>query len=188
MPKTKRKGSKKKTTTRRKVGAAALNLKNPMVAILPVAGGFFLGDMINDKIDTLLPDDKLSQKAKGMVEGGLGAALILMKIGKKKTAVEVVAGGVLAGAGLRRLLKEFGVLNGIGGYQSVPAIANRERRRLNGYGAVPVVGNGGYKTSQYQLNGSLNGVGGYNVPPVPAGVGVMGSTGSGLNSGSDYMQ
>lgn len=189
MPKAKKKGSKKKSTVRRrKVGALALNASSPLVMFGPMVGGFLLGDKINDAIDKALPDDKVGQKAKGMIEGGLGAALVFMKLGKKKTVVEMVAGGVLAGAGVRRLLKEFGVITGIGGYQSVPVVARRHTKMLNGYGKVPVIGNngGGYKTSQYSLNGALNGVGdgGYQVPMAAGSSNVMSGFNSGSGSGS----
>ncbi len=189
MPaKTKKAKKKSSTTRRRKVGAMALNVSSPLVMYGPIAGGFLMGDKINDQIDKMLPDDKVGQKIKGGLEGGIGAALVFMKLGKKKTVIEVVAGGVLLGAGVRRLLKEFGIITG---YQSVPVVA---KRHLNGYGAVPVVGNGGYKTARTSLNGALNGVfNGYQVPPVPYGAGanVMGSTGSGsglMANGSECMQ
>lgn len=191
MPKAKRKGSKaKKTVRRRKVGATALNASNPLVMFGPMVGGFLLGDKINTAIDNALPDDKVGQKTKGILEGGIGAALVFMKLGKKKTVVEMVAGGVLAGAGVRRLLKEFGIITGIGGYQSVPVVARRHQKQLNGYGSVPVIGNGGYKTSQYSLNGALNGVGGYQVPLAAGSSNVMNGFGSGSgisNNGSDCM-
>lgn len=172
---TKKKAKAKSKPRRHKVGAAALNLSNPLVMYGPIAGGFLLGDKLNDAIDKALPDDKVGQKLKGGAEAGLGALLVFMKLGKKKTVPEVIAGGVLLGAGVRRLLKEFGVITG---YQSVPVVA---KRQLNGYGAVPVVGNGGYKTSRVALNGVFNG---YQVPGVPYGAaGVMGSTGAGSGSG-----
>jgi hypothetical protein len=182
----KTKAKKRKSPVRRRVGATALNLKNPIVMYGPIVGGFLMGDMINNAIDKALPDDKVGQKIKGGAEAGIGAALVFMKLGKKKTIIEVVAGGVLAGAGVRRLLKEFGIITGIGGYQSVPVLGRRAG--VNGYGAVPVIGNG-YKTSRTALNGVLNG--GYQVPQVPSKLNVMGSTGSGSglnNSGSDCMQ
>lgn len=189
MPKG-RKGSKKtrKTVRRRsKVGAMSLNANSPLVKYGPIAAGFFLGDTINDKIDTMIPDDKMSQKTKGMLEGGLGAALAFAKLGKKKTVVEEIAGGVFLGAGVRRLLKEFGVIQGIGGYAAVPVVAARHRSRLNGYGSVPVIA-GGYTTNR-ALNGALNGVPGYTPNPPANVMAGIGSTGSGLsNDGSNCMQ
>lgn len=186
----KRKTAKKRKTTvrRRKVGAMALDVKNPLVMFGPMVGGFLLGDNINTAIDNMLPDDKVSQKAKGIGEGGIGAALAFMKIGRKKTPVEMIAGGVLLGAGVRRLLKEFGVIQGIGGYHSVPVVAAKHRSRLNGYGAVPVIGQSGYVVNR-GLNGALNGVPGYAVPAPPSSV--MNGIGSGsgvTNTGSDCMQ
>lgn len=185
MPR-KRKANKRKSVRRRRVGATALNANNPMVKLGSVAAGFLLGDKINGAIDTALPDDKVGQKTKGLIEGGLGAALVFMKMGRKKTTIEVVAGGILAGAGARRLLKEFGIITGMGGYDSVPVVARRHHQ-LNGYGSVPVIagGNGGYKTSQYALKGALNGIGGYQVPLAAGSSNVMGSVGQG---GSECMQ
>lgn len=180
----KKTAKKRKPVRRRRVGATALNVKNPIVMFGPIVGGFLLGDKINTAIDTALPDDKVGQKTKGILEGGIGAALVFMKIGKKKTVVEMVAGGVLAGAGVRRLLKEFGIITGIGGYQSVPVVARRHHQ-LNGYGSVPVIGNGGYTTSKYSLNGALNGVPGYAVPSPAGSSNVMGGVG---NNGSECMQ
>lgn len=191
MPR-KRKGSKKRQSVRRRrVGAMALNAKSPLVMYGSMAAGFFLGDTLNTAIDKPLPDTTVSQKTKGMIEGGLGAALVFMKIGPTKKPLEVIAGGVLLGAGVRRLLKEFGVIQGIGGYQSVPVVAARHRSRLNGYGSVPVIGNG-YKTSQYSLNGALNGVGGYAVPQPAGSANVMNGVGSGSGisntTGSNCME
>lgn len=190
MPKKKKAAKRKTSVRRRRVGAMALDVKNPLVMFGPMVGGFLLGDKINGAIDTALPDDKVGQKAKGIGEGGIGAALVFLKIGKKKTPIEMIAGGVLLGAGVRRLLKEFGVIQGIGGYSSVPVVAARHRSRLNGYGSVPVIGNGqqGYNTNR-GLNGALNGVPGYAVPAPPssimAGIGSASNVGAG---GSDCMQ
>lgn len=188
MPKKKKAAKRKTSVRRRRVGAMALDVKNPLVMFGPMVGGFLLGDKINGAIDTALPDDKVGQKAKGIGEGGIGAALVFLKIGKKKTPIEMIAGGVLLGAGVRRLLKEFGVIQGIGGYQSVPVVAARHRSRLNGYGAVPVIGNG-YSPNRVALNGALNGVPGYAVPAPPASVMNGIGSGSGVsNAGSDCMQ
>jgi hypothetical protein len=167
---TKKKTKKRKSGSRRKVGAAALNASNPLVMYGAMAGGFLLADKINEQIDKVT--GTMNQKIVGAAEGGIGAALVFMKLGKKKSVVEVVAGGVLLGAGVKRLLKEFGILNGIGGYQSLPVLG-RKVSQLNGYGKVPVLG--GYNTNSQALNGVFNG---YQVPRSPASS-IMGSVGSG---------
>jgi len=96
-----------------------------------------------------------------------------MKLGKKKTAVEVISGGLLLGAGVKRLAVSLGIMNGVlSGYGQVPVIGNR---RMNGYGKVPVIGNNGYSPST-----SLNG---YQVPRSPS---IMGSA-YGNGSGSDLI-
>lgn len=172
-----RKHGRRSTTRRRRIGAMALNAKSPMVQIGSLAIGFLMGDQINAMVDKVT--GTMDAKLVGAAEGGLGAALMFMKIGAKKSALEVGAGGVLAGAGVKRLLKAFGVINGIGGYQSVPVIGRKmlPASSMQGYGAVPVVS--GYQVPR--LNGVFNG---YKVP----GNSVMGSIGSsGLTTGSDCM-
>ena len=184
MPRGKK--GKKKTVRRRRrsVGAMSLNVKSPLMTFGPMVAGFFLGDTINNAIDNALPDTKVSQTVKGIAEGGIGGALVFMKLGPRKTPVELIAGGVMLGAGVRRMLKVAGVIQGIGSYGAVPVIAaRRSHHRMNGYGAVPVIGNG--YTPNRNLAGSLNGVGGYNVPPVPSGVMAGVNVGSG---GSECMQ
>lgn len=182
MPKAKKK-SKKRSTHRRRMGAtASLNAASPVVKIGALAVGYFFGEQINAAIDKVA--GTMDEKLKGAAEGGIGAALIFMKLGKTKPGLlQVGAGGILAGAGARRLLKAFGVING---FSAVPVIGNKmlpaSQRRLNGYGNVPVVA--GYNVPQ-QMNGVFNG---YNVPPVPKAQ-VMGSVaGSGLmDNGGSYM-
>lgn len=179
-----KKSTKNRRPRRRRIGAAAaLNPQSSIVRIGSLAIGYFMGETINTAIDKVA--GTIDEKLKGAAEGGLGAALMLMKLGKTKPGLlQTVGGGVLAGAGARRLLKAFGVINGIGGYQAVPVIGRKmlPSTRVNGYGAVPVVA--GYNVPQ-QMNGVFNG---YNVPPVPKAQ-VMGAVqGSGLsNCGSDYM-
>jgi hypothetical protein len=173
-----KKTGKKKTGTksRRKVGAMALNAQSPLVMLAAAGVGFLMGDKINTMVDKVT--GTMNAKVVAGIETGLGAGLVFMKLGKKKTMVEVIAGGLIGGAGIKRGLREFGIINGIGGYQSVPVLG---RRMIKGYGKVPVLGNGGYRTAQQSVNGVFNG---YEVPRSPASS-VMGSTGSGsgLSSG-----
>lgn len=166
--------SRKHTTRRRRVGATAmkLNPSSPLVMIGSAAIGYFMGDKINAALSNVT--GTMDGKLVGGIEAGIGAALVFNVFGGKKSLLPVVAGGVIGGAGVKKLLQEFGVINGIGGYGAVPVIGRRMMKgALNGYGQVPVV-------AGYTPNQSLNGVGGYQVPPVPK-MNVMGSTsGSGL--------
>lgn len=176
MAKPKRR-KKSKSTSRRRVGAMALNAQSPMVQIGAAAIGFIFGDKINAAIDNVT--GTMDAKLVGAGEAGIGAALMFMKLGKKKTILEVGAGGVLAGAGAKRLLKAFGIING---FEAVPVIGRRmlQNSSVNGYGAVPVVA--GYNVPQ-RMNGVFNG---YNVPPLKQTV--MGNVGSGVGmDGSELM-
>jgi len=158
---------KKRTTGRRRsrVGAMALNANSPVVQLGAVAIGYlFAGNAINGAIDKALNitaiDAAGTSKGKmvAVAEAGLGA-LLLMKKGKKSLPL-TIAGGVLAGAGLKRLLAEFK----IGGFQSVPVLG-----RVRGFQSVPVLGNAapgypvprnginGYTTSTQSVMGSMNG-------------------------------
>jgi hypothetical protein len=176
----KAKGAKRKTSRRRRVGAMALNAQSPLVMYGSMALGYFLADKINEQVDKFT--GTMNGKVVGALEGGAGAALVFMKLGKKKSTVEVGLGGVLIGAGAKRLLREFGIISGIGGYQSLPVLG---RKALNGYGSVPVIGNGGgYRTNQQALNGVFNG---YEVPKRPSSSSVMGSMGDGSGSGVSCM-
>lgn len=170
----------------RSVGA--LNPRSPLVMLGSLAVGYFLAaDSLNAAIDkfniTPAPGagGPATTKIPGTIvltgEAGVGALLLLSK---KKTGtmglVKTVAGGILAGAGLKRALKTFGIISG---YQSVPVIG----RRMAGYQAVPVIG----ATRPAQLAGSpaqLQGgfrVNGPNNGYIPTGSGakVMGGFDSG---------
>lgn len=174
MPKAKKKKKKGTTYRRRRVsGLGKITPDNPIVPIASAVAGWFFADKINPGIDKLT--GTMDQKIVSVAQTGIGAGLILVKMSNNKAVkwIQKVGGGVLAGAGLKRGLKEFGVLNGIGGYHSVPA--------LSGYAAVPTIG--GYVTNK-GLNGALNG---YTIPR-PVHKQVMGSSGSGYNSQSGYMQ
>lgn len=184
---------------RRRVGAFGLGGSDTGVKLLAVGAGFLLGNTINAQIDKMLPKTtdtvpvptKNAQTMAMVGELGLGGLLLLRKqSGTAGTAMKV-AGGVLAGAGLKRALKVLGVMSG---YQSVPVIG---RHRMAGYQSVPAIGAkvpaqlAGKTPPQlagYRPAGS--GVGAY----VPAGSGVLGGigncdNGSGLttSAGSGYM-
>lgn len=155
--------AKKKKSTgskRKKVGAMSLSASSPLVMYGSIAAGYFFGDKLNDAVDKAT-GGKIDGKIVGGAEAGLGALLVFGK--GKKSLPKTIAGGVLLGAGAKKMLKEFGVISG---YGSVPVVG---RRRINGYGSVPVVG--GY-TPSVMLAGALNGNGngmnaGYPVPRPP---------------------
>lgn len=202
----KKKGKKSKGGKRRRRSAGALNLNSPVVKLLAIGGGFFVGDTINAQVDKIIPikptdpavpgspDKNATMKTVGTI--GLGGLLLLNKKGSPMVkGVTTIAGGVLAGAGLRRALKQMGVIKG---YQNVPVIG---KRRMAGYQNVPVIGMNGApaqlqgmggapaQLQGFRVNGGL-GQNGYG----SQGSGVMGSVmsananGSGLsNSGSGYM-
>lgn len=117
-----------------------------------MAAGYLLSDTIEGFIpDTFLATNTSRDKIIGGATAGIGAALVFAKIGKKpKGAIEVGVGGILLGAGAKKLLKSFGVISGIGGYQSVPVIGAHVKRGINGYQSVPVIG---YTPQRQALNG-----------------------------------
>lgn len=152
-----RKTAKRKTSRRRRVGA--LNFNNPMIKYGSIAAGYLLGDKINDTISKAT-GDKIDGKIVAAAEAGAGLLLFTSK--KVKKPMLKVIGGVLAGAGIKKALSEFGVING---FENVPVLA--------GYSSVPVIS--GYTTQQPALNG-------FNVPRTVS-ASVMGSIdGSGINS------
>lgn len=151
----------RKTTRRRRIGGV-MNPNGPIVKFGSIGAGYFLGDKINDAVDKAT-GGKVDGK---IVAGVMAAAGAYLAFGKgKKTVAKQVAGGVLLGAGVKKGLKEFGVLNG---FDSVPVLA--------GYKSVPVLN--GYSTQRTAMNG-------FNVP-APLHRSVMGSvaaeaSGSGIN-------
>lgn len=139
----KKRHSKKGRRGRRRIGAARLNASSPLVKVAAVAAGYFLGDKINPLIDKVTAG-KVSDKIVGVGQTGLGG-LLLMK--GRSSMIKTAAGGVLAGSGLKRALRAFGVLQPalpppagttVTGYGKVPVIS--------GYGQVPVIG--GYSPNQ----------------------------------------
>jgi hypothetical protein len=186
----KRKKTKKGGRRRRRVGAFGMGGKDTAIKIAAIAGGFFLGKSVNDKINSLntktVPATATTAATTTTVvpsavitvgELGLGGLLLLRKGGAGTMGmVTKVAGGVLAGVGLRRALGQMGIM---AGYQSVPVIG---RHRMAGYQSVPVIG---ANKIPVQLSGKtpaqLQGfrVNGYT--PTGSSVGVMGSIGSADN-------
>lgn len=172
----------------RRVGAFKMGGKDTGIKLAALAGGFFLGDMINGRIDSLLTKvtpatattPAMTSSTPTMLatvgELGLGGLLLLRKKspGTMGTVLQV-GGGLLAGAGIRRALKTMGIITG---YQSVPVIG---RHRMAGYQNVPVIG----KTyTPPQLAGRPAQLQGYKVNGyTSAGSGVMGSV-SGIDTGS----
>lgn len=156
---TRKKGKKKKKSGGKRMGGIKFKPDSPIVLLGSVAAGTFLvGKPINEGIDKMLA--KISKttidgKLIAAGEGGLGAALAFIKFGKgRRSYFQTVPGGIMIGAGLRRLLVEFGVMNGYrvgaipgGGYKEVNVIGNS---LSSGYGNVNVIG--GYKVPG-QLNG-----------------------------------
>jgi hypothetical protein len=174
----KRKGHRgHKTRRRRRVGALALNPNRPEIKLAAIALGYFLlADQINGAIDKVVPDSiktatDFKKYIPGAAEAGLGALLLTSK--KKPSLIKTAAGGIIAGAGLKRLLVQAGVVTG---YQAVPVIGRMGRRKMAGYQSVPVIGR-----MPPQLSGTPAQLQGYGVngyTPHGSGVGVMGKVGS----------
>jgi hypothetical protein len=188
----KRRKTKKGGRRRRRVGAFGMGGKDTALKIAAVAGGFFLGKSINAAIDKLntkvIPATATTSATSASIvptdlitigELGIGGLLLLRKGGTGTMGtVTKVAGGVLAGVGVRKLLAGMGIMSG---YQSVPVIG---RHRMAGYQSVPVIGAG---KMPVQLSGGtpsqLQGfrVNGYK--PTGSSVGVMGGIGA-IDNGS----
>jgi len=154
---------KRSSGRRRRMGAMALNANNPVVTLGSVAAGYLMAATpVNSALDKVT-GGKIDAKILGAAQVGLGA-LVIMKKGGKKSLPLTIGAGVLAGAGLKRLLVAMGVVSG---FQSVPVIG--------GYRSVPVIGNGnGYRVPA--------GLGGYTTSPVK----VMGKCGSNQNESNDH--
>lgn len=173
--------TKKKTKNRKKsrrVGGIGLKPDSMVTKVLAVAAGYFLlADPINDQLDKLIPKKEAAPAAPattagfmdnidivGVGEVGIGAAALFMG---KPSLLKTLAGGILVGAGVKRLM---GGPAGVTGYQSVPVIGYA-KKRMAGYQSVPVIG---------KVPGQLQGVPaqlqGYRVNGYQsAGSGVMGS-------------
>ncbi len=198
--------AKKRKHIKRAARAAAGQLKPGKIGfkLLTVAAGYLLADKLNPEIDKLfIGKDPVNPKpvpGKMIIVGeiGLGGLLLMGKAKANPTAIDwgkEIVGGVLAGAGLKRALKDMGVIKG---FQNVPVIG---ARRMAGFQSVPVIG--GTAGMPSQLSGStpsqLQGYrvnGRYNNGYVPHGSGLHGkvvgnalgnSNGSGLMHSSGYM-
>lgn len=145
---------KKKSSTKRRrhhVGALSMNASSPIVMLGSVALGYFGGTAINQALNMIIPASMKTQaytgKAVAAGQVGLGALLVLGK--GKKSLIKTVAGGLLAGAGLKRAMVVFApnTTDTLGGYGDIPVIGAyappsqiNGRRRVNGYGSIPVIG------------------------------------------------
>lgn len=153
---------KSKTGRRRRVGAMSLNANSTLMKVLPIAAGYFFADKVNAAIDKVT-GGKLDSKIVAGGEVGLG---YLLAFKGKKSLPKGIAGGLLIGAGAKRLISSMG----IGGYGMVPVLG-----RVNGYQSVPVLGS-------YKTNGTLAG---YKTSstPIMAGVNVAADGAKGSGSG-----
>jgi len=166
--------AKKAKTKKRRVGSSKMNPNSNTVKLIAVGAGYLLGDTVNSLLDKIIPAS-ISAPAtppattgafdvkKYIVPGaqiGIGGLLLLKG---RPTMIKTLAGGLLAGSGLKRLLVATGTVNG---YQSVPVIGAR-RNRMAGYQSVPVVGGipsqlagqpgqlqGGFRVNGYVPTGS----------------------------------
>lgn len=170
----KRKGHKRRRS--RRVGALRMGKGDTLLKLAAVGGGFLLANTINGAINRMLPKDattptlptKNGNTIAMVGQIGLGGLLLMRKAGGNMGMVTKVAGGLLAGAGLKRALVSLGVMSG---YQSVPVIG---RHRMAGYQSTPVIG-----ATPPQLAGTPPQLSGYR----PAGSGVNGY----VNQGSGVM-
>lgn len=162
----------KKKPAKRKVGARKLNPSSPIVKIGSIALGYFLGSKINAPIEKLV-GDKVDGKIVGAAEAGIGAYLVFGK--GKKSVVKTAVGGLLVGAGAKKLMTEFGIGRVAGPYGRVNVVASTG----SPYGRVNVLN--GYTPNNalngYTPNNALNGRG-----KVMSGVGA--ASGSGMTNGN----
>lgn len=174
----------RRTSRRRRVGAATLTASNPIVKFGSIAVGYLMADNINKPIQKMIDKAKIDVQPTtvGGVEAGVGYLLAFVM--KKKTMLKQVVGGALIGAGIKKVLSESGV-GGIGPYGRVPVVGGA----VGPYGRVPVLGT--KRMGAYSPNASLNGYspnGSLNGKQKIVGS-VSNATGSGLmqTAGSDCM-
>jgi hypothetical protein len=194
---------KKTKHRRRRVGAFGGKTKDIGLKVAALAGGFFLGDQINGFLNNITTKTTAATSTTPATTGippnnllsigevGLGGLLLLRRSSGTVGMAMKVGGGILAGAGVRRVLQTMGVMKAISGYQNVPVIG---RHRMAGYQNVPVIGQ---RNTPPQLAGKIPGqLQGYRVNGYKSsGSGVMGSIGSSDNAsgsgrlyaGSGYM-
>lgn len=142
---------------RRRMGAVStmLNPSSTLVKVGVPVLGYLLGDTINGAIDKV-NNGKLDNKIVAGAQG-IGGALLVFK--KRPGLVTTIIGGLLLGSGVKRGLKEFGVITG---FRTVPVI--------DGFRKVPVIGN-------YTPNANMNGY-------TPGkGQAIVGSMGDGIGDG-----
>lgn len=188
---------KKRGSSRRRVGAMAMSASSPIVQIGSLALGYFLAaDPINGLIDgfaskispapgsTAVPASTVPASTNKIIAAveTLGGGYLLMSK-KKRSMIKTVAGGVIAGAGLKRALKAFNVISG---FQNIPVVGRlgntvvKRPKGLMGFRDVPVVA-GGAEMYGYTPTGAAA-LTGYNVGRSVASQ-IMGSAnGSGLRS------
>lgn len=178
--------AKKVSKSKKKKGArrvGALNPNSGVMKLAAVAVGYFLADTINGAIDKALPasiltptnPDSLMKYAPAAVQVGLGGFFLMGK--GKPSIIKTAGGGILAGAGLKRALRNAGVITG---YQAVPVIG-RATHKMAGYQSTPVIGN-----IPAQLAGVPAQLQGYRVNGyAPQGSGVMGAVNPGYQSGGN---
>lgn len=150
-----------------------------IIKLAAVGIGYFGADSINPMIDKIVPKKKDANGVETPNENiamagelGLGGLLLLKKmpVGNKTVQIALTAaGGILAGAGLKRAMKKLGVING---YQGTPVIG---RYKMAGYQSTPVIGR---MAVPGQLTGVPGQLSGYR--PAGSGMGAYKSQGSGV--------
>lgn len=153
---------KKKTSSRRRRMSGlgmSLSATSPIVKWGSIGLGFLFGDKINDQIDKVIDPGKIDQKIEGLGQFGLGTAYIFIMKGKKNVILTAVS-GIVAGAGVKRSMKAFGM----GGYQNVPSVNGYQNvPSVNGKGRVRMLGannpgNGGMGMNAMKVAISSNGM------------------------------
>lgn len=155
MANKKRKAAKKTTTKRRRrmSGIGKMTPTNPIVKFGALAAGYFLADKINPMIDKVTGTLDGKIVAGAQVAGGLLANGMLPIMKGKRGMIAVAGGGILAGAGLKRALSEFGVVNG---FHNVPAIAGfRSVPALQGFNPTPGSQLGSFNPTPSKVMGSV---------------------------------
>jgi hypothetical protein len=135
----KRRKTKKTSHRRRRVSGVALSANSPIVNFGSIAAGYFLGDKINDALSSVT--GTIDPKIIAAVEA-VGGFLLRKKM---KGLPGQVLGGVMMGAGIKKGLQEFGVINGlptVGAYRPLSNVKNlpasvRKVSGLPGQGQSP---------------------------------------------------
>lgn len=167
MAKKKRTKARKTTRRRRRIGGlGAMTPSNPLVKYGSMAVGYLLGDKVNEALDKVAGDKMDGKLLAGLqVFAGLVANQTVPLIKAKPNMILTVAGGVLAGAGVKRGLTEFGVINGffnvpaLNGFRSVPALNGYNPtpgKQLNGYNPTPSKVMGGIPLAAVEAGSGVN--------------------------------